>query len=127
MLLGWAYERQGKFSEAIAELNQSIRLTETRQATASLAHAYALSGQHREAETIVRELQQPAAGRYVSPYDLATVYAALGNKEKALAWLEKAYDDRSGWLAWWMKVDPKLDVLRDDARFRDLLRRVGHA
>jgi DNA-binding winged helix-turn-helix (wHTH) protein len=125
MLLGWAYEQQGNFGQAIAELNQANRLTDNPQVVASLAHTFALSGQKTEAQRILAELQTDTR-RYVSPYDIATVYAGLGDKEEALTWLEKAYEDRSGWLAWWIKVDPKFDILHPDPRFRDLLRRVGH-
>ena len=69
-------------------------------------HAYAMSGRRAEAQTVIAELQQTAKRRYVSPYDVATIYAGLGEKEQTLAWLEKAYEDRSGWLALWLKVDP---------------------
>jgi hypothetical protein len=74
----------------------------------------------------------PTSGRasttttYVSPYDVATAHAGLGDRAGTLAWLEKAFEERSGWLALWLKVDPSFDALRGDERFRDLLRRVGH-
>lgn len=124
MLLGWAYEQQGRFSEAIAESSQAYRLNDNPQVLASLGHAYAASGQRAEAQKILAELQEIARRRYVSPYDIATICAGLGEKEQALAWLEKAYDDRSGWLALWLKVDPKFDNLHSDPHFQDLLRRV---
>jgi tetratricopeptide (TPR) repeat protein len=127
MLLGWAYEQQGKFSDAIAELKQSNRLTDNPQALASLGHAYAVSGGRTETQKVIVELQDSAAKRrYVSPYDIATIYAGLQEKEQALAWLEKAYEERSGWLALWIKVDPKFDKLRSDPRFHNLLLRTGH-
>lgn len=126
LMLGWAYEQRGKFDEALAELNQARRLNDSPQVLAALGHAYAVSGQRAEAQKVIAELQETARRRYVSPYDLATIYAGLGEKEGALAWLEKAYEDRSGWLALWLKVDPKFDGLRADERFRELLRRIGH-
>lgn len=126
LMLGWAYEQQGKFSEAIAELNQARRLNDNPQVSAALGHAYALSGLRAEAQKALAELQETAKHKYVSPYSVATTYAGLGDTEQALAWLEKAYEDRSGWLALWLKVDPKFDGLRADERFRDLMRRVGH-
>lgn len=126
LMLGWAYVQQGKFSEAVAELNQAYRLNDRPQVLAALGHAYAVSGQRTEAQKVIGELQETAKRRYVSPYDVATIYAGLGEKEQALAWLEKASEDRSGWLALWLKVDPKFDGLRADERFRDLLRRIGH-
>ena len=126
LMLGWAYEQQGKYSDAIAELNQAYRLNDGPQVLASLGHAFAVSGQRIEAQKALTDLQETAKRRYVSPYDLATIYAGLGEKEQALASLEKAYEDRSGWLALWLKVDPKFDILRSDPRFHDLLRRIGH-
>jgi hypothetical protein len=75
---------------------------------------------------VIAELGETAKRRYVSPYDLATIYAGLGEKEQALAWLEKAYEDRSGWLGLWLKVDPKFDGLRADEHFHNLLQRIGH-
>lgn len=127
MLLGWADEQQGRFSEALAELNQARRLNDIPQVLASIGYAYAVSGRRAEAQKVIAELQESAGRKYVSPYDLATIYAGLGEKEQAFAWLEKAYEDRSGWLALWLKVDPKFDVLHSDPRFHDLLRRVGLA
>jgi len=61
---------------------------------------------------------------YVPPYNIATVDAALGDKDEAFAWLDRAYADRSFYLTW-IKVDPQMDSLRLDPRFADLMRRVG--
>ncbi len=127
LMLGWAYEQQGKFTEAITELNQASRLNDSPQVLASLGHVCAVSNQSAEAQAVIAQLEETAKRKYVSPYDVATIYAGLGEKEQSLTWLEKAYKDRSGWLGLWVKVDPKFDSLRQDARFRDLLRRIGHA
>ncbi|NOT61868.1 MAG: tetratricopeptide repeat protein [Acidobacteria bacterium] len=127
LMLGCAYVQQGKFSEALVELQQARRLNDSPQPLAALGHAYAAAGQHAEAQAVLAELQTLAQRKYVSPYDVATIYAALGEKEPALDWLEKAYADRCGWLAWWLKVDPKFDSLRADERFAALLRRIGLA
>ncbi len=62
--------------------------------------------------------------QYVSARGIAVVYTGLGEKEQALAWLEKAYQERSGWLVW-MKTDARLDALRSDPRFQQLVKRVG--
>src|SRR5262245_19361153 len=125
LALGWAYEQQGRLTEAIAELREARQLDNNPQLLASLGHAYALSGQRAEAQKVFAELTEITRHKYVSPYDVATVSAGLGEKEQAFVWLEKAYEDRSGGLAVLLKVDPKLDGLRSDSRFRDLLRRVG--
>ena len=89
MLLGWAYEEQHEF-------------TDNPQVLASLAYVDARSGQGASARRVIAELEEIAKRRYVSPYDIATIYAGLDDKEQALAWLERAYADRSGWLAWWL-------------------------
>jgi hypothetical protein len=62
--------------------------------------------------------------RFISPYGIAVIYVGLGDKEQAFAWLNRAYDERDNWLNY-LKVEPRLDPLRSDARFTDLLRRVG--
>lgn len=124
LMLGSAYVQQGKFSEAFVELQQARRLNDSPQVLAALGHAYAAAGQRAEAQQVLSELQTLAQRKYVSPYDVATIYAALGEKEQAFDWLEKAYADRCGWLAWWLKVDPKFDSLRADERFTALLRRI---
>lgn len=126
LMLGCAYEQTGKFPEAIAELKQAHRLNDIPQTLASLGHGFAISGQRAEAQKVIAELEETAKRRYVSPYDVATIYAGLGEKEQALAWLEKAFEDRSGWLALWLKVDPKFDGLHSDSHFKALLRRTGH-
>src|SRR5262249_39787765 len=94
-------------------------------ARATLALAYARAGQRDAAEATLQQLLSTREG-YVIPYFVATVHAALGNKEQAFAWLEKNYAERSGYLVW-LKTDPRMDSLRADPRFADLLRRVGLA
>jgi tetratricopeptide (TPR) repeat protein len=124
--LGRAYQRQGRAAEAIAELDQARRLIDTPQVVAALVHAQAAAGRRAEAQAMMSTLREHATRKYVSPYDLATASAGLGNDAETLAWLEKAYEERSGWLALWIKVDPTFESLRTDARFRRLLERVGH-
>jgi serine/threonine-protein kinase len=77
-----------------------------------------------EATRAIEELRQRAKRFHVSPYDIAIIYAGLGQKEEALAWLEKAYEERS-WYLCLLSVDPKLDAFRSEPRFQSLLRRVG--
>jgi hypothetical protein len=117
MLLAWTLERQGKFDEALTELNIAYRMNDNPQVLASLGHLYATSGMPVEAKRVLRELADSARHRYVSPYDVAAI---------SFGWLEKAYEQRSGWLALWLRVDPKFSGLRSDPRFRDLLRRIGN-
>jgi len=125
--LGWAYERQGRVADAIKELEQARRLLDTPQVVAALVHAQAAAGRQVEAQATMTSLLEYARRKYASPYDLAAASAGLGDRTQTLAWLEKAYEERSGWLVLWLKIDPTFDSLRDDDRFRDLLARVGHA
>jgi hypothetical protein len=91
---------------------------------AILATAYAMSGKRAEAEEGLAEVEKLSQQRYVSPYHVAMIYAALGDKEQALAFLARAYGERSRRLVF-LKVNPVWDSLRSDLRFRDLVRRVG--
>ena len=79
-----------------------------------------------EAHKAIVELKELLNRRYVSPFDIAVIYAGLGDKEQAFARLEKAYKDHS-WGLVRLKIDPRLDSLRGDLRYRDLLRRMGLA
>jgi len=91
---------------------------------ASLGYIHALSGKRAEADKMLAELIERAKTEYVNPYDIAFVYAGLGEKEKAFAWLEIAFQERTIAIVS-LKVDPYWDSLRTDPRFTDLLRRVG--
>ncbi len=110
------------YEEALAELRQTKGvIVETRVV---VAHTYAVSGQRRPATRVLAELLELAKRQYVHRYHIAIIYAGLGDKNQALAWLEKAYEERDQWLIW-LKVEPMVDSLRSDPRFQDLLRRVG--
>jgi TolB-like protein/DNA-binding winged helix-turn-helix (wHTH) protein/Flp pilus assembly protein TadD len=124
--LGAGYEGTGKLPEAIAEYQKAIELSNGNvDAIASLGHAYAVVGNRVEAEKILRELEQKVMKAQASPYLPATIYAGLGNKDRAFELLEEAYRDKSLDVAWILKPDPRTDNLRGDPRFQNLLRRVG--
>jgi tetratricopeptide (TPR) repeat protein len=125
--LGLAYEQQARYEEAIVELNKARALSPGNLDTlASLGHAYAVSGRHREAQQVLDELERLSEQRYVSRIYKAYVYAGLGDPDEALKWLQAAYDERAVGLRD-LGVDPRLDNLRSDPRFTDLLRRLGLA
>ncbi len=124
--LGVGYEGTGKLLEAISEYQKAIEMSNGDQdATASLAHAYAAIGRRAEAEKILRDLMQKSKSAYVSPYVIATIYAGLGDKDRAFEFLKKAYQERSLEISWHIKADLRIDNLRSDPRFQNLLRRVG--
>ena len=119
--------QMGEFEEAIAEARRAVALSGGSALTvAGLGHAYAAAGRKGEARGVLRDLTSRSGRRYVSPYLVATIHAGLGENERALAWLERAYEERD-YLLVMLRIDPRLDGLRPDPRFRDLLRRVGLA
>src|SRR5207253_10805146 len=124
-LLAQAYQQQGRFPEAIAEL-ETARKIEDQIAVplAELAHAYAMAGRRAEAQKALDELLTRSKTSHVSKYVIATVYAALGDKTEALSRLEQAYAERS-WYLTFINVDPELDSLRNEPRFQDLVRRMN--
>jgi TolB-like protein/DNA-binding winged helix-turn-helix (wHTH) protein/tetratricopeptide (TPR) repeat protein len=122
--LGYAYEQKGQYDEALAEFRKLIALSDEGPNPAYLAHTYAVSGNRREALRALSRLRHISTERYVSPYEFARVYAGLGDKDQVILWLQKAYAEQAVYLVW-LKVDPRLDSLRDDPRFQDLLRRMN--
>jgi tetratricopeptide (TPR) repeat protein len=89
--LGVGYEGTGNLQEAISEYQKAIEISDGAQGTAvALAHAYSAAGKKAEGERILRDLERKSKGASVSPYKLATIYAGLGENDKAVEFLEKA-------------------------------------
>jgi tetratricopeptide (TPR) repeat protein len=89
-----------------------------------LGHAYAVAGKRQEAIKILDELKELSSQRYIRPYGFAVLYAGLGENEQAFEWLNKALEDRDPFVSN-LAVEPRLNPLRSNPRFNDLLRRVG--
>ena len=124
--LGVGYEGTGKPREAISEYQKAVELSGgDLNATASLAHAFAVIGRRAEANKILGDLERKSKTIYVSSYVIATIYAGLGDKDKAFESLERAYQEKSLELSWHIKADLRIDNLRSDPRFQRLLRRIG--
>ena len=124
LLLGENYVQVGLHDQGLAELQTAAGLSGNSPLyLAQVAVAYASAGKNTEALQIVAQLQSIASTRYVSPYGLAQIYAALSNKEQTFKWLQLAYEDRAVWMSY-LAVDPVFHSLRSDQRFQDLLRRV---
>jgi TolB-like protein/DNA-binding winged helix-turn-helix (wHTH) protein/Flp pilus assembly protein TadD len=123
--LGECYLRRGDTQKAM-ELFQKARAVdgETSRVLADMAQAYAVSGQRSEALKILSQLEHSSKARFVSPWDLSFVYAALGDHTKAMQLLEKATDEKVGWVVS-LGVEPGFDSLRHDPRFEKLKQRVG--
>ncbi len=122
--LGQAYAQKHKYPEAVAELQKAVSLTSRSSGPLqALGYAYAVSGRTAEARSILGELTELSKHRYVPRYRIAILYAGLGEREQALAWLERALEEREA-LAF-LNVDPYWDGLRSEPRFQSLLRQVG--
>lgn len=121
------YMTERRFPEALVAIKKMLELRPSDAALLSLlCMAYGFQGEEDEANKILRVLKDKRQREYLRPYILAESYAALGDKDKAITWLEKAYEERDDWIAF-IKVDPNLDGLRAEPRFVELLRRVGLA
>lgn len=117
LVLGQAYEQKGDFSLAIPELRKAVDLSHGAPLMVSaLAHAYGRAGNRVEAVKLLAQMELESKKKYVSPYYFAIVYVGLGENEKALDWLDKAFADRSNGLVF-MRVEPELDNLHSDPRF----------
>ncbi len=123
--LGMAYERRKMYAEAISTYQRGISRAEPNpKLIASLAHAYAMSGDRDKAFRTLDELRELSKKRYFSPLAFAVVYAGLDEKDEMFAWLEKAYQARPADMLW-LSVDPIFEFVHDDPRFKDLVKRIG--
>jgi len=122
--LGRAYAAKGMYHQAIPEFEEFARLSgDSPLAVASIGNALARSGDRDGAIRILKELAIRSREKRVPPMCFALVHIGLGDKDKAMAWLEKAYKERTDFLLV-LKVDTLFDPLRSDPRFADLLRRI---
>jgi TolB-like protein/DNA-binding winged helix-turn-helix (wHTH) protein/Tfp pilus assembly protein PilF len=125
LVLGLSYSQKGDFGLAIPELRKAVDLSHgTPLMVSALANVYARSGNKAEAEKLLADLFSESKKQYVSPYYFAVVYVGLGEREKAMDWLEKAYADRSNGLVF-LKVEPELDDLRSNPRFVALRQKLN--
>jgi TolB-like protein len=118
---GWALERLGRPTEAITALKDAVaRSSNNPVMLAGLGHALASSQERKEALKVARELERLRGEKGLFAYEIGLIQATLGDDEKAFAWLARAVQERSGWIAY-LRVDPRLDHLHDDPRFQNLL------
>jgi TolB-like protein/DNA-binding winged helix-turn-helix (wHTH) protein/Tfp pilus assembly protein PilF len=123
--LGVGYEGTGKLQEAISEYQKAIEMSAGSQRVVALAHAYSAVGRKAEAEKMLRDLERQSKRTSNSLYTMATIYAGLGENDKAFEFLEKAYSQKSLGIPWSLSSDLLLDSLRPDPRFQNLLGRMG--
>jgi TolB-like protein/DNA-binding winged helix-turn-helix (wHTH) protein/Tfp pilus assembly protein PilF len=123
--MGLAYLQKGKYQEAIGHLQKAVGLSNGFPwYQAELAYSYSAAGSHAQAGRILTNLKSRSRRQYVSSYSLAVAYIGLGERDAALARLQKAYEDREDQVAL-LKIEPLFDTLHADPRFQDLLRRIG--
>jgi TolB-like protein/DNA-binding winged helix-turn-helix (wHTH) protein len=124
--LAVGYEGSDQLAQAIPEYERAVALSQSdSDPTAGLAYAYARLGKRAEAARILSTLQQQSKVTYVSPYMIAVMYAGLGENNKAFEFLEKAYQERSPDVAYFLRADLRMDSLRPDPRFQDLMHRMN--
>jgi TolB-like protein/Flp pilus assembly protein TadD len=124
-LMGCNYIELNRLPEAIEEFQFIYKLDEEAYlALGFMGYAHALAGQRAEAETLLNILEEISQRKYVSPYSMLAIHLALGPRDRIFEILEQLYEERNDWLVW-LKVSPELKGLRDDPRFKDLLRRIG--
>ena len=124
-MLGQSYLQLGRFPEAIAEFQAASELSgASPHYHAMLGHAFAATGNSSEAHKILNQLKEKSARSYLSSYCIAEIYLGLGDEDQVFEWLEKAYEERARQLVM-LKVEPEVDRLRSDSRFKNLLQRMN--
>ncbi len=121
--LGLVYSHRGLHPQAIRELERAVALSRDPYTLALLGHGYAAAGRRRDALKVLDELRERSRRGYVAAYYFADIYAGLRQRDLALQWLEKAYQEREPALLW-TAVDLRYDWLRSDPRFQELMRRM---
>jgi eukaryotic-like serine/threonine-protein kinase len=127
--LAWAYAMKGMYPQALAEYD---KIAESDKAVAAenqlvadgLGWVYAVAGRRADALKIAKEVEELSSHAYVDFYQVATIYAGLGEKDEASQLLEKGYEERSAGMLC-LAIDPFWDGMRSDSRYTDLLRRIG--
>jgi eukaryotic-like serine/threonine-protein kinase len=126
--LAWAYGAKRMYPQAIAEYEKISEreraMTEENQTvTSGLGWLYAVSGRRADALKMVKEFKDLSSHAYIDPYNIAVIYAGLGDKDEVFRWLEKGYEQRSSGMPY-LTPDPFWDGIRSDPRYIDLLRRM---
>jgi TolB-like protein/Tfp pilus assembly protein PilF len=124
-VLGLAHEQKGRFEESIAALEQARTASAGNAALlGALGPVLASAGRTDEARAVLEQLTESSRQQFVSAYWPAMIHASLGEIPAALAWLERGCQEHDVWLVW-LGADPRLDGLRKERRFTDLIRRIG--
>ena len=122
--LGMALDLKGDTTGALAEFTKAFQLNDDPAGLGFIGHAQARMGHGKEARARLDQMNDAAKRRYVAPYAFALIHLALGDKDQALDWLEKAAQERGLTYFNFIKVDPFLDPLRGDPRFEAVMQKV---
>jgi tetratricopeptide (TPR) repeat protein len=122
LYLGKVFAEKAQFPEALDELKKAGDFTA--EPLATIGYVYGRMGRTSDARKVISDLQKQSTLGYVAPTNFAKVYLGLGDKDQAISWLEKGYQQHDFWMTF-LKGDPIFDSLRSDPRFQDLVRRVG--
>jgi TolB-like protein/Flp pilus assembly protein TadD len=124
--LAWAYQQKGMYDETVTHLQRALIVSPgSPDKVGELGHAHAVFKRKEHARKALEELHKLSERRFVSAYDFAIIYVGLGEADQAFQWLERACEERSFSMLMSLKAEPRLDRLRSDPRFQDLVRRVG--
>jgi pentatricopeptide repeat protein len=122
---GFALEAQGRYADAVAELEIGAREAGNPYVNLELARVYALAGRVDDARDVLKQMHERFEQSYVDPYGFVVAYEALGEVDEAFRWLERACQDRTGMFGMWVYGDVRLKKLYGDPRMQDILRRIG--
>ena len=122
--LGRTLMMKGDYKDALDEFEKAYALGKDPRVLMLCSVTYSRMGRRDEAAKKIKELEKIAREKYVSPYYFALAFTALGEKDKAFEWLEKAFAAREGRMTM-IKADPLLKDLNSDSHFKELLKRVG--
>jgi tetratricopeptide (TPR) repeat protein len=124
-VLAWAYLDKAMHEAALSAMLKGAQLLpDSTLYLAGLGETYAVAGRRDEAEKVLNRLHELSSERYVMPYYVARIHAAPNDTDEALRWLEIGYRDHAPWMVF-LKLDPRLDNVRPDSRFQDLLCRMN--
>ncbi|HJQ40701.1 MAG TPA: protein kinase [Thermoanaerobaculia bacterium] len=122
--LGMALGQQGRYADAIDAFTRALEVDRVPILLTMLAHTHAIAGERAKALFYLDALRVETKDRYVSPYDIAVIHAALAEKESALEQLRAALEDRSAWMVF-LNVDPRLDGLRGEPGFAEIAKALN--
>jgi len=124
--LGWAYSGLRLYKEALDAFSKAVELSGGARSydIAGMGFMHAKLGEHEKARGILSDLLKKSTQRFIGPEDIALVYAALGDHDTAFSYLEKALLEHGFYLCF-IKVDHRFDILRNDPRFNDIVKKMG--